>query len=126
MIAEAIAAIDHQQRQGFGQRGVAYVLSQAREHGHLAVADRQPASLICSTRRRSGSVPVQLMQQQVAVAIDDRQQVIEIVRDAACELPHGLHLLRVPKLLLEAFSNTLTPYCCRLSHRAASWTDAAS
>ncbi|MFH1732542.1 MAG: hypothetical protein ABIF82_12955 [Planctomycetota bacterium] len=31
----------------------------------------------------------------------DRQHVIEVMCDAACELPDGLHLLRLPELLLE-------------------------
>ena len=41
-------------------------------------------------------------QQHVAVAGDDGQQVIEIVRDAAGEPPDRFHLLRLAELLFEA------------------------
>src|SRR5215208_3626426 len=34
-------------------------------------------------------------------ADDDREQVVEIVSDTARELAHRVHLLRMPKLLLE-------------------------
>ena len=43
----------------------------------------------------------QLGEQQLAVARDGRQQVVEIVRDAAGQPAHGLHLLRLQELLLE-------------------------
>src|SRR5262249_24874027 len=33
----------------------------------------------------------------VAVAVDDREQVVEVVGEAAGELPDGLELLRVPE-----------------------------
>ena len=35
------------------------------------------------------------------VSIDDRQQIVEVVGDASCQLADGLHLLRLPQLLLE-------------------------
>ncbi len=38
---------------------------------------------------------------QLSVECDDRQQVVEVVRDAAGELPDGLHLLRLSQLRLE-------------------------
>ena len=38
---------------------------------------------------------------ELAVAEDDRQQVVEVVRDAAGELADRLHLLRLAQLLLE-------------------------
>jgi hypothetical protein len=37
----------------------------------------------------------------LAVAADDGQQVVEVVRDAAGELPDRLHLLRLAELVLE-------------------------
>jgi len=39
--------------------------------------------------------------QQVRVTLDDDQQVVEVVRDAAGELADGLHLERMPQLVLE-------------------------
>jgi hypothetical protein len=44
---------------------------------------------------------VALQQKQVAVPADGRQQVVEIVRDAARELADGLHLLALHELRLE-------------------------
>ena len=40
-------------------------------------------------------------QQYSAVARDDGQQVVEVVRDAASQLPYRLHLLGVPQLRLQ-------------------------
>jgi hypothetical protein len=39
--------------------------------------------------------------QQERVALDDRQQVVEVVRDAAGELADRLHLLRLAQALLQ-------------------------
>src|SRR5260370_6768253 len=36
-----------------------------------------------------------------AIAQDDRQQIIEIVRDSTCQRPDGFHFLRLPELLLQ-------------------------
>ncbi len=44
----------------------------------------------------------QVAQQQLRVAEDRREQVVEVVRDAAGELAHRLHFLRLAELLLEA------------------------
>src|SRR3954452_20318387 len=38
--------------------------------------------------------------QEVDRRADDGEQVVEVVSDAPCELAHGLHLLRLSKLLL--------------------------
>ena len=38
---------------------------------------------------------------QAGVALDDGEQVVEVVRDARGELADGLHLLRLPELVLE-------------------------
>ena len=38
-------------------------------------------------------------QRQVAVAVDDREQVVEVVRDPACEAADRLELLVAPQLL---------------------------
>ena len=40
-------------------------------------------------------------ERQLRVAGDDRQQVVEVVSDAARQLADGIELLRLPKLLLE-------------------------
>ena len=44
---------------------------------------------------------VQPRDDQLRVAVDHRQQVVEVVRDATGELADGLHLLRLDQLLLE-------------------------
>ena len=46
-------------------------------------------------------VPAQVLEQQVAVARDHREQVVEVVRDAASQSAHRLHLLRLHQLLLQ-------------------------
>ena len=43
---------------------------------------------------------LQSPQGQFAVAGDHGQQIVEVVRDAARELPDGFHLLRLPELLI--------------------------
>jgi hypothetical protein len=45
-----------------------------------------------------------LANKQVAISKDRGQDVIEIMRDAACEPAHGFHLLRLQQLLLEPLS----------------------
>ena len=42
-----------------------------------------------------------IREDEIAVAEDGRQQVVEVVRDAAGELPDGFHLLRLAQLGLE-------------------------
>jgi hypothetical protein len=42
-----------------------------------------------------GVVGARSAEQGVAVAVDDQQQVVEVVRDAAGQSPDRLHLLRV-------------------------------
>ena len=42
-------------------------------------------------------------EKQVGASADHRQEVVEVVGDAARELAHRLHLLRLPELLLELF-----------------------
>jgi isocitrate dehydrogenase (NAD+) len=44
----------------------------------------------------------QAVAHRLGVARDRRQQVVEVVRDPAGELADGLHLLRLPELLLQA------------------------
>jgi hypothetical protein len=43
----------------------------------------------------------QLKLSQFGEAIDGRQQVVEVVRDAGCQATDCLHLLCLPKLLLQ-------------------------
>ena len=47
-----------------------------------------------------GSGLAQMTLQGVEIADDDGQQVVEVVRHAAGELAHALHLLDLPQLLL--------------------------
>ena len=48
-------------------------------------------------------------QHGLGVAVDDHQQVVEIVRDAAGELAERFHLLRLRQLLLRALERELRP-----------------
>src|SRR3954466_2100499 len=38
--------------------------------------------------------------QKFDIADDDREQIVEVVSDTACQLPDGLHLLNLPERLL--------------------------
>ena len=66
----------------------------------VSVAARSAALKISSTSARSGE-PDQLLQQQFGIAANRRQQVVEVVRDAAGEPADRFHLLRVAQLLFE-------------------------
>jgi hypothetical protein len=46
----------------------------------------------------------QLGQNHFGVTENDRQQVVEIVSDAASQVAHRLHLLRLSQLLFEPFA----------------------
>ena len=59
---------------------------------------RPPA--ISSRSSRIGSPGLRSASEHLAVAEDDRQEVVEVVRDAAGEVPDRLHLLRLAELLL--------------------------
>ena len=50
---------------------------------------------------RRGSVGSTLARQQIAEAANGREQIVEVVRDAAGELADRVHLLRLAHLLLE-------------------------
>ena len=43
----------------------------------------------------------QNVQQQLGVALDDHQEIVEVVRDAAGEATDGFHFLRLAKLVFE-------------------------
>ena len=47
---------------------------------------------------------LQVRGEQLAVAEDDRQEVVEVVRDARRQLPDGVHLAGLPHLRLERSS----------------------
>ena len=51
----------------------------------------------------------QLLEQDFGVAVDDHQQVVEVVGDAARQAPDGFHFLRLPELFfqLAALGNVL-------------------
>ena len=67
-------------------------------------AGRASAARWISSRRRCsvGIVRGQLVEQQLGVAVDDREQVVEVVRDAAGQPADRFHLLRLAQLLLAA------------------------
>ena len=48
-----------------------------------------------------GVVLEQVLTQQLGVALDDHEQVVEVVRHAACQSPDGFHLLRLAELRFE-------------------------
>ena len=48
-------------------------------------------------------VPADLIENQVAVADDGREHVVEVVGDAARESADGLHLLGLPELVFQPF-----------------------
>jgi hypothetical protein len=52
--------------------------------------------------RRAGAV--QLVLRHVDITENHGQQIIEVVRDSARQTSHGLHLLRVPQLLLQGYA----------------------
>ena len=48
-----------------------------------------------------GIVALQIHHHQLRVAQDDREQVVEVVRDPSRQLAHGFHLLGLPQLPFE-------------------------
>ena len=68
--------------------------------GQFTAAFRRPESIV--EVFPSLGVAAHALLQQLQIAHDDGEQVVEIVRDAAGELAHGLHLLRLAELLLDA------------------------
>ena len=67
----------------------------------MRFAARSPAFWISSISSRIGSCGERRVEGHVAVAEHRRQEVVEVVGDAAGELADGLHLLRLAELLLE-------------------------
>ena len=77
----------------------------------LAARERQQAAIeIGAAQRRAQrlvdgfgrvGIPADLLAQQVEIADDDGEQVVEVVRQAAGELPDRLHLLALAQLLLQ-------------------------
>ena len=70
-------------------------------------------------RARSGSSARARSSEQLAVAEDDGEQVVEVVRDAAGEPADRLHLLRLAELLLEPFRSVTSVPCRRASPASA-------
>ena len=68
----------------------------------MRAAARWAAALISSTSARWGSSGAEVFEQELAVAGDDRQEVVEVVGDAAGQPADRLQLLGLPELLLEA------------------------
>ena len=66
--------------------------------GQFTAAFRRPESIV--EVFPSLGIAAHALFQQLQIADDDGEQVVEIVRDAAGELAHGLHLLRLAELLL--------------------------
>ena len=76
----------------------------AAERQQLAVERRppgRPATITWSTSARAGSPAGIAVARGARRSRDDREQVVEVVRDAAGELADGLHLLGLPELVLE-------------------------
>ena len=77
---------------------------------HLAAAEREQlprerrgarGGLADLVRVAAEALVVEALDQELAVAGDGRQQVVEVVGDATRQPPDRLHLLRLPQLLLE-------------------------
>jgi hypothetical protein len=66
----------------------------------VIVAACFPARSISATSSRSGWPHGELVDDERAVAQDDGEKVVEVVRDAARELADRLHLLGLAELLL--------------------------
>ena len=66
----------------------------------VSAAPRCAAMSIASAARTALRVVGRDLSQRRDVAADDHQQVVEVVRDAAGELPERLHLLRLGELRL--------------------------
>ena len=66
----------------------------------MRAAARSPALWISPISRRDGSVSPRRSQEHVAVSVDDREQVVEVVGDPAREPADRLHLLRLAQLHL--------------------------
>ena len=62
---------------------------------------RPAAFWICSTHLLVKSVRAFAVLEQIAIAADDGQQIIEVVRDAARQPAHGFHLVGLPQPFLE-------------------------
>ncbi len=60
-----------------------------------------------------GSVGLQPAPQDLLVAADDHQQIVEVVRDAAGQLPERLQLLRLGELLARQLQRGLAPRAAR-------------
>ena len=67
----------------------------------VSSAARSAARLISSASARRGSAGSKPDHHDFGVADDRRQQVVEVVRDAARQPADGFHLLRVAQLLFE-------------------------
>ena len=52
---------------------------------------------------------------QLAISVDDGQQIVEVVRNPSGQAPDGFHLLRLAKLLFKflAFCHVLLPFPTR-------------
>ena len=70
----------------------------------VSSAARSAARRICRRSSATPRSPPEPPREQLGVAEDGRQQVVEVVGDAAREPPHGLHLLDLAQPLLEALA----------------------
>ena len=61
----------------------------------------------------AGSLPASVFDQQIAVAEDGREQVVEIVSDAAGEPADGLHFLGLAKMVLALAQGLLGQFAFR-------------
>ena len=87
---------------------------------------RSPARRICSTSGAGRAAGAQPALEQLRVAEDGGEEVVEVVRHAAGEAADGLHLLRLPHLLLKEpahrevlhGADEVTRGATRVAHRA--------
>ena len=62
---------------------------------------RSAARSICSILRAAASLGRQDVHQEFGVALDDHEEIVEVVGDATGEAPDGFHFLGLAKLLFE-------------------------
>ena len=69
----------------------------------MSWAPFSPAFRISLSAAYPGSVGAALIQKLASVAIDDGQEIIEIVSDASGQPPNAFHFLSLPEVALHLF-----------------------
>ena len=105
--AQHLAHVGHRLVEVQDLRDTATCLRLKVSSWRVRAAARSPALRISYTFSRCRIVALHGMQQELAVAGDGREQVVEVVGHAAGQPAHRLHLLGLPQLLLAAAQGVL-------------------